>query len=75
MEVAILENLDDAYNSINRPEYLAAVCLVLSKASDTVNHEILLGKFHHLGFRGIFHDWFKSYLSNRVNYTSIGGVN
>ena len=61
--------------SILQSEYLAAVCLDLSKVFDTVNHNILLGKLHHLGFRGIVHDWFKSYLSNRVNYVSIGGVN
>ena len=74
-EDAILEFLEDAYNSINKSEYLAAVCLDLSKAFDTVNHNILLGKLHHLGFRGIVHDWFKSYLSNRVNYVSIGDCN
>ena len=75
IEDAILEFLDDAYNSINKFEYLAAVCLDLLKAYDTVKCNILLRKLHHLGFRGIVHDWFKSYLSNRVNYASIGGVN
>ena len=68
---AIFEFVDDAYNSINKFEYLAAVCLDLSKAFDTVNNDILFGKLHHLGFRGIIHDWFKSYLSNRVNYVPI----
>ena len=32
-------------------------------------------KLHHRGFRGIVHDWFKSYSSNRVNYVSIGDFN
>ena len=30
---------------------------------------------HHLRFRRIVHDWFKSYLSNKVNYVSICSVN
>ena len=67
-EDALLEFLDDAYNLINNSEYLSPVCLDLSKAIDTVNHDIILGKLHHLGFRGIVHDWFKSYQSNRVYY-------
>ena len=48
-EDAILEFLDDAYNSINKFEYLAAVWLDLSEAFFTVNHATLLWKLHHLG--------------------------
>ena len=54
----------DAYNSINNSEYVAAVCLDLSKLFDTVNHDTILMKLHYLGFRGKVHDWFKSYLIN-----------
>ena len=37
----------------------------LSKAFDTINHEILLYKLNKLGIREIANDWFKNYLSNR----------
>ena len=43
------------------------------KAFDTVNHEILLNKLTHYGIRGQAVDWFQSFLSHRVQYTSVSG--
>jgi len=44
----------------------------LIKAFDTVDHEILLRKSDHYGFRGIINIWFSSCLQGRTQTTQIG---
>ena len=46
----------------------------LKKTLDTVYHEILIEKLWHYGIRGIANDWFKSYLTNRMQYISNDGI-
>ena len=55
--------------------FACGVYLDLKKAFDTVNHNILLSKLHHYGIRGKANDWFKSFLVNRNQYTSINNTN
>ena len=43
------------------------------KAFDTVNHEILLKKLDHYGFRGSVNEWFRSYLTGRKQKVVING--
>ena len=47
------------------------VYLDLQKAFDTVNQNILLAKLKHYGIKGTSFDWFKSFICDRVQYTSI----
>lgn len=55
------------------PEYTIATLCDLSKAFDVINHDILLTKLCRYGIRGTVNDWFKSYLSNRLQFVEING--
>ena len=45
-----------------------AIFMDLSKACDTIDHEILITKMEHYGIRNLESQWFKSYLSDRKQY-------
>ena len=67
-EHAILELVDQLCNSFNNNEYMIGVFIDLSKAFDTVDHSILLGKLNHYGINNTNLKWFESYLSNRKQF-------
>ena len=62
---AIAELTGYVLQSKNHREKSAALFLDLSKAFDTLDHNILLMKLERYGIRGIANTWFKSYLENR----------
>ena len=53
-------------------ELCGAVFLDLTKAFDTVDHDILLSKVSAIGVSSSTLQWFKSYLSHRKQHTSYG---
>ena len=57
---------------MNQGLFSCGVFVDRKKAFDTVDHNILLDKLNHCGFRGIINDWFSSYLNNRMQSTQIG---
>ena len=58
-------------NACDKGLYTCSVYLHLQKAFDTVNQNILLAKLKHYGIKGTSFDWFKSFICDRVQYTSI----
>ena len=67
-EHAILELVEQITKSFDNNNYMLGVFIDLSKAFDTVNHEILLNKLCHYGIRGLTFQWIKSYLNNRKQF-------
>ena len=62
---AVIELVDKITKAIENNEFTVGIFLDLSKAFDTVNHDILLKKLYFYGIRGNCHAWIKDYLSNR----------
>ena len=71
---AILNISENILQNFDKKEHTVSIFLDLSKGFDCVNHEILLKKLWHYGIRGVAHDFFKCYLSNRLQYTFVNGV-
>ncbi|XP_057290307.1 uncharacterized protein LOC130612998 [Hydractinia symbiolongicarpus] len=58
---------------ISDGKFTLGIFIDLSKAFDTVDHNISLGKLNAYGISGVTLKWFKSYLSERTQYIDIGG--
>ena len=66
--------MDKLIKFIENGDHVVGVYLDFSKASDTVNHTILLTKLHHYGIRGQALNWFKSYLENKKQFVTSNNV-
>ena len=66
--IAVIKLFDNIVNTANNNEITTGIFLDLSKAFDTIKHDILLHKMARYRFRGIVLDWFKSYLTNRKQF-------
>lgn len=71
---ATCELLEDIYNSLDDKKFAGGLFLDLQKAFDTINHELLLQKLEFYGIRGLANDLLRSYLSNRSQHVSVGGI-
>ena len=59
-------------NAYHHKSYAVCFFLDLKKAFDTIDHNILLDKLYHVGFRGPSHQYVRSYISNRKQYVQVG---
>ena len=70
---ALIQLHDKLSDAIDKGNVTLGLFIDLSKAFDTVNHDILLARLEFYGVRGVALEWFKSYLSCRsqfVQYSS-----
>ena len=62
---ALIKLIDSIYDSFNQNKYTLGVFIDLSKAFDTVDHNILIDKLNSYGIKNNSFKWFSSYLLNR----------
>ena len=66
----LIHLVNDLTKAIDEGMYNVGIFMDLSKAFDTIDHNILLHKLSHYGFRGVSENWFSNYLFNRKQYVS-----
>jgi hypothetical protein len=64
-EDALLNFCSFVFEGLNQNEFVGGIFVDITKAFDSVNHELLCDTLWRAGVRGTPLNWFKSYLSNR----------
>jgi Reverse transcriptase (RNA-dependent DNA polymerase) len=70
----IIHLLNEITGASNSKKYTLAIFCDLRKAFDTCDHEILVKKLNKLGVRNAELNWFISYLSGRLQFVYLNGI-
>ena len=73
-DLAILDIHRKLIDDFENNNFACCMFLDFAKAFGTVNHNILLQKLNAYGVRGIVHDWFKSYLTDRKQMVKLSNI-
>ena len=73
-ELAVKHTIKSITDALNKDVPVIGLFLDISKAFDSIDHNILLDKLYLLGFKGVSCSWFKSYLTNRYQYVELAGI-
>ena len=72
--LAMIETTDSIRRLIDDKNYVLGIFVDLTKAFDTVDHDILLEKMNNYGIRGHANNFFRSFLTNRKQFSCINGI-
>ena len=72
---SVTDLTSDVLCSLDSNDMCISVYLDLSKAFDTINHNILLNKLEYYGIRGRTLEWLRSYLDITMQYVCYNGLN
>lgn len=71
--ITLLFVTNECYKSLDNGLFVGVVFLDISKAFDSVNHDLLLSRLNKLGLDSTASNWFSSYLCNR-HHRTVSGV-
>ena len=69
--MTVLDLTENIYDAIEKGDLSVGLFLDLSKAFDTIDHEILFHKLYFYGIRGVALDWLRNYLYERKQYVRV----
>ena len=70
---ALVDMTDQWLNAMDNGKFVGVLFLDFSAAFDLVDHEIILTKLMHYGFKEVALNWVQSYLTDRKQSTYING--